>query len=295
PGESMTDWSSPATFTPKTCTDYTLSCTVTPAQTGTVPVYEAPPAAATLHVLTPALAVTPHDAWADYGALVPLSSCLTVQPSDAWTDAESHVAFPAPSGTPPTVASLSPLLRQTSGDGTLTGGTYTSGTTDGSFSVSQVSCTVGGVPYTFPVPEALFRIYVNHFTLTITKTLVGGNAGQSFLFSVSDGVNRFPLVLPQESFAGGSTAQVSLEGLLCGKSYTVTENGRWSWRYTQSAPLETVITAAHTPAYSLQAPAALSRDCALSNTLTSPAWLSGECLLSNRYQKSAVLKGGRDL
>lgn len=102
-------------------------------------------------------------------------------------------------------------------------------------------------------------------SLTIRK--VGGNTGESFVMNVTGAGLNTQVVVP----ANGS---VTIHGLKCGETYTVTEDTAWAWRYTSNTARikldsdgqENIVT--------------------ITNTLNSATWLSGDSANENCWDAS---------
>lgn len=89
--------------------------------------------------------------------------------------------------------------------------------------------------------DPAFLLHVNTCTLTITKTGCDTvkDANQSFIFNVTGGaIAQNMQVTVQEN------GRATIVGLPVG-SYTVTEDGHWSWRYKADGPGEVTLDAAN--------------------------------------------------
>lgn len=264
-------------------------------------------ATATVRVFLPQFAVTAQDVWADYGERVPLAQWGLIQ--EAAGAPEVTVTWKRDGVTEPvTMANAEPTISgyvftfTASGtpDGKLEGGTYTTGTQDADFRVGLTSCQVGEKEYSVPagaltvVPvvageEHDFTVHINKFRMTVTKTATGADTYlQDFIFTVSDGTQSFQIVIHGE----GSKTVV---GLICGKTYTVTEEEGWSWRYQSDGTASVTCT---TNPISNTAPTEGSLTAApvtMSNTLIDVKWLSGENMKENKFgakSRRAVRKEG---
>ena len=132
-------------------------------------------------------------------------------------------------------------------------------------------------------------IHINHFNMTITKTLTGNKSiyTQGFLFQVtSTSGDSFQVAIPAANFGTGTTASKVVKNLVCGKTYTVTEDTKWSWRYqlVASSANENIQV---TNAISKTAPAPGSAAPAFTNRLDDEKWLSGDNARSNVYHKKS--------
>ena len=261
---------------------------------------------ATVRVFLPQFAVNAQDVWADYGVAVPLARWGLIQEDGA---PKVTVTWKREGVTEPvTMANAEPAISDyvftftASGtpDGTLSGGTYTTGTQDADFRVGLTSCQVGSTVYSVPadaltvVPAVSgeahdFTVHINKFQMTVTKTATGADTyPQDFIFTVSDGTQRFQIVI----HGAGSKTVV---GLICGKTYTVTEEEGWSWRY-RSGVTESVTCTPNSVSNTAPAEASLTAGTVtMPNTLDNDKWLSGEDMKANKFNKTrrrAVRKEG---
>ena len=298
---------------PADCTTYTLSCEVTPSSTigtdslGNEPVeaVTVTPQAPAVHVLKPGFTVTANDVWTDYGVNVGLQEWGTAENGiavgDTWADDHSdHTAIPGVSGVKPSVTDFALTFAQVgTSDGLLNGAAYTTGEKDADFNVTGLTCKVGGVSYAAPagaltvIPAVEgdtghdFTIHINHFNMTITKTLTGNNSiyTQSFLFTVSDGSSSFQVAIPAKDFGTGNQASKTVTRLVCGKNYTVTEKTDWSWRYALASSNNIPISKTNDPQISRIEPGAYTAASGFTNHLDDDKWLSGGNSASNVYNK----------
>ena len=119
--------------------------------------------------------------------------------------------------------------------------------------------------------------------LTITKTVTGVNSpadiDQDFIFTVTGvGVNM-QVVIPASEFAQKQsfTASVTIKGLPAGKTYTVTENTNWSWRYTSSDSNQSITLTANG-----------ENKVPFTNTRDKFKWLDGTAIMPNRFSVKTV-------
>ena len=254
-------------------------------------------ATATVQVFLPQFAVEAQDVWADYDVNVPLAQWGLIQEDEA---PKVTVTWKRDGVTEPvTMANAEPAISNyvftftASGtpDGTLSGGIYTTGTQDADFHVGLTSCRVGSTGYSVPadaltvVPAVSgeahdFTVHINKFQMTVTKTAIGADTYlQDFIFTVSDGTQSFQIVIHGE----GSKTVV---GLICGKTYTVTEEEGWSWRY-QSGGTERVTCTTDSVSNTAPAEASLTAGTVtMHNTLDNDKWLSGENMKANKFNKT---------
>lgn len=248
-------------------------------------------ATATIHVFLPQLAVAAQDVWADCGAEVPLAQWGLVQenvkPKVAVTwmrDGDASTSLAMANSAP----AISDYRFTFNTRGAPADDSYTTGELDADFNVGLLSCTVGGTAYTVPsgaltVTKAVdseghdFTVHINRFKMTIKKTFMGASVyQQDCIFTVTSGSSSFRVVIP----AGGGTKTVV--GLVCGKSYTVTEDGRWSWRYTASGSGPVTCTSNQV---GNTAPMVLSLaiPVEITNALENGKWLSGNNINANLF------------
>ncbi|MGE4548345.1 MAG: hypothetical protein AB7C89_02205 [Intestinibacillus sp.] len=287
------------------CTPYTLSCTVTPTLSGAynaascVPTPQTP----TVHVLKPQLTVTANDIWADWHTDVDLNAWAlggagTIPPtayvptlSATWTDSDGHASIPAATGTAPAITDFTSFTyaftKGATGDAALqTGATYKTGEEDTPFTVALTGFTlrgtaftntvanpIGTVTVTYPNSGNHFTLYTNRFDLTVSKTENAPNAygTQSFQFKLKDeGTLNVPFALG--TVGGGLTMSKTFKGLLCGaKTYKVSEDGDWAWRY--NTPADKTV-AAPTHATSKTDPQTAAQALTFNNTFHNHKWLS---------------------
>lgn len=263
------------------CTDFTVSCTVTPINEGTVPEKVIGPKTATIHVLRPTIV------WKDIevylGDTVDLDTAFN---SVSWTDANADTTHTAPeaTGTAPVIAYTYSIYD--GGLGSIGGDIYTPARTDAC--PINVSVTVGGmseldeyvtsysscsthqiVSHTLIMTSPEFYVHVKTCSITITK--LGyyenlQNGGQTFLFEVVDSNNA---VVATVAIRENSSATVV--GLPVG-TYTVREVNAWSWRYKAHDDVTVTLNAA--------SPTGTAE---FKNEVDNSHWLSGDSFMPNLF------------
>ena len=263
------------------CTDFTVSCTVTPINKGTVSEEVISPKTATIHVLRPTIV------WKDIevylGDTVDLDTAFN---SVSWTDANADTTHTAPeaTGTAPVIAYTYSIYD--GGLGSIGGDIYTPARTDAC--PINVSVTVGGmseldryvtsysscdthpiVSHTLSVKSPEFYVHVKTCSITITKLGYDENlqnGGQTFLFEVVDSNNAVVATV-----AIGENGSATVVGLPVG-TYTVREVNAWSWRYNAHGDV-TVTLNADSPTGTAE----------FENVVANRHWLSGDSFMRNLF------------
>ena len=263
------------------CTDFTVSCTVTPINEGTVPEKVIGPKTATIHVLRPTIV------WKDIevylGDTVDLDTAFN---SVSWTDANADTTHTAPeaTGTAPVIAYTYSIYD--GGLGSIGSDIYTPARTDAC--PINVSVTVGGmseldeyvtsnsscdthqiVSHTLSANSPEFYVHVKTCSITITKLGYDENlqnGGQTFLFEVVDSNNAVVATV-----AIGENGSATVVGLPVG-TYTVREVNAWSWRYKAHDDV-TVTLNADSPTGTAE----------FENVVANRHWLSGDSFMRNLF------------
>ena len=263
------------------CTDFTVSCTVTPINKGTVSEEVISPKTATIHVLRPTIV------WEDIevylGDRVDLDTAFY---SVSWTDAKADTTHTAPeaTGTAPVIAYTYSIYD--GGLGSIGGDIYTPARTDAC--PINVSVTVGGmseldeyvtsnsscdthqiVSHTLSANSPEFYVHVKTCSITITKLGYDENlqnGGQTFLFEVVDSNNAVVATV-----AIGETGSATVVGLPVG-TYTVREVNAWSWRYKAHDDVTVTLNAA--------SPTGTAE---FKNEVDNSHWLSGDSFMPNLF------------
>ena len=263
------------------CTDFTVSCTVTPINGGTVSEKVIGPKTATIHVLRPTIV------WKDIevylGDTVDLDTAFN---SVSWTDANADTTHTAPeaTGTAPVIAYTYSIYD--GGLGSIGGDIYTPARTDAC--PINVSVTVGGMPeldgyvtsnsscdthqivsHTLSANSPEFYVHVKTCSITITKLGYDENlqnGGQTFLFEVVDNNNAVVATV-----AIGENGSATVVGLPVG-TYTVREVNAWSWRYKAHDDVTVTLNAA--------SPTGTAK---FENVVDNSHWLSGDSFMPNLF------------
>ena len=263
------------------CTGFTVSCTVTPFNEGTVSGKVIGPKTATIHVLRPTIV------WKDIevylGDTVDLDTAFN---SVSWTDANADTTHTAPeaTGTAPVIAYTYSIYD--GGLGSIGGDIYTPARTDAC--PINVSVTVGGmseldeyvtsnsscdthqiVSHTLSANSPEFYVHVKTCSITITKLGYDENlqnGGQTFLFEVVDSNNAVVATV-----AIGEYGSATVVGLPVG-TYTVREVNAWSWRYKAHDDVTVTLNAA--------SPTGTAE---FKNEVDNSHWLSGDSFMPNLF------------
>ena len=263
------------------CTDFTVSCTVTPINKGTVSEEVISPKTATIHVLRPTIV------WKDIevylGDTVDLDTAFN---SVSWTDANADTTHTAPeaTGTAPVIAYTYSIYD--GGLGSIGGDIYTPARTDAC--PINVSVTVGGMSeldgyvtsysscgthpimsHTLSANSPEFYVHVKTCSITITKLGYDENlqnGGQTFLFEVVDSNNAVVATV-----AIGENGSATVVGLPVG-TYTVREVNAWSWRYKAHDDVTVTLNAA--------SPTGTAE---FKNVVANSHWLSGDSFMRNLF------------
>lgn len=282
-GSSVGTWSgeSLSSLALTDCTDFTVSCTVTPINEGTVPEKVIGPKTATIHVLRPTIV------WKDIevylGDKVDLDTAFN---SVSWTDANADTTHTAPeaTGTAPVIAYTYSIYD--GGLGSIGGDIYTPARTDAC--PINVSVTVGRmseldgyvtsysscgthpiVSHTLSVKSPEFYVHVKTCSITITKLGYDENlqnGGQTFLFEVVDSNNAVVATV-----AIGENGSATVVGLPVG-TYTVREVNAWSWRYKAHDDVTVTLNEA--------SPTGTAE---FKNEVDNSHWLSGDSFMRNLF------------
>ena len=263
------------------CTDFTVSCTVTPINGGTVSEKVISPKTATIHVLRPTIV------WKDIevylGDTVDLDTAFK---SVSWTDANADTTHTAPeaTGTAPVIAYTYSIYD--GGLGSIDGDIYTPARTDAcpinvsvtvgemseldEYVTSYSSCSTHQIrPHTLIMTSPEFYVHVKTCSITITKLGYDENlqnGGQTFLFEVVDSNNA---VVATVAIRENSSATVV--GLPVG-TYTVREVNAWSWRYKAHDDVTVTLNAA--------SPTGTAK---FENVVANSHWLSGDSFMRNLF------------
>lgn len=244
-----------------------------------------------VHVLQPTFTVETQDVWADYNNEVNLTAFGIKSCDLIWQDVTT--GHSTPSTLPDDAPSLdSKTFTFEKGEQ----GVYTVGASDETVTVSNLAFVLNnGYGADYELKDKSFTIHVNKFDLTIKKTWNGADVyKQDAIFTVSGGLGKFQVVLPagQES--------ITVKNLLCGQSYTVTEDSGWTWRWdndgtktvtTHEHGVTTEMPTSHTEG---EAAAETSDENSVSfiNTLVNRLWFSFCKLVQNIFGVGSFERSG---
>lgn len=265
------------------CTGFTVSCTVTPINEGTVLEKVIGSKTATIHVLRPTIV------WKDIevylGGTVDLKTAFD---SVSWTDAKAGTTHTAPeaTGTAPVIAYTYSIYD--GGLGSIdSSDIYTPARTDAcpinvsvtvdgmseldGYVTSYLSCDTHSImPHTLSANSPEFYVHVKTCSITITKLGYDENlqnGGQTFLFEVVDSNNNAVVA----TVAIGKNGSATVVGLPFG-TYTVREVNAWSWRYKAHDDVTVTLNAA--------SPTGTAE---FENEVANSHWLSGDSFMRNLF------------
>lgn len=235
----------------------------------------------TVHVFRPTVRVTANDVWADYGQRIDLAQwCVAENFTADWACKHSSEALP--SEDTPAISALAYTFSL--GEN----GTYTTTEDDAKGTVTALSYTVGGNAYTdlawavnYP-EEDHFTIHINRFDLNVSKAWTGADCyKQSAIFTLSTGDVKAMTTQFSLSPKDGKDS-TTVHGLVCGKTYALSEDMDWSWRY-RSDSTGSVAPGAHDPV-SKTAPTIDPAQVSFTNTLTNSFWFDAASFVSNLFK-----------
>lgn len=263
------------------CTDFKVSCTVTPINGGTVSEKVIGSKTATIHVLRPTIV------WKDIevylGDTVDLDTAFD---SVSWTDANTTHTAPKATGTAPVIAYTYSIYD--GGLGSIdSSDIYTPARTDAcpinvsvtvdgmseldGYVTSYLSCDTHSImPHTLSANSPEFYVHVKTCSITITKLGYDENlqnGGQTFLFEVVDSNNNAVVA----TVAIGKNGSATVVGLPFG-TYTVREVNAWSWRYKAHDDVTVTLNAA--------SPTGTAE---FENEVANSHWLSGDSFMRNLF------------
>ena len=218
-------------------TDYTINCTVTPTTAGTVAA-KSTDLSAKVYVLTPKISFANQTLNTNYGSDINLNDNVV----DGWvtiTDA-------------PTPKSLEPAISYEITDKDtnqeITNPANYNAIKDSTMKVTKVMVGDKNVTAntTFDPTSAEFKVKLNRFDLTISKT-IDDEIDQTFILNVGSTLTgqKLKVTMTPEDFANG-TATKKIKGLYCGVSYDISIDNSWSWRYTNGTIATAFATATET-------------------------------------------------
>lgn len=237
----------------------------------------------TVHVFRPTVHVTANDVWADYGESIDLEKwCVDEQFTTDWACKDKQTAV-LPAKPAPAISDLAYTFDLG------TNGFYATAEEDATGKITGLSYTVGGNAYTdlawaveYPESGDHFTIHINHFDLTVSKTWGGADCyKQSAIFTLSTGDVKAMTTQFSLSPKDGKDS-TTVHGLVCGKTYALSEDMDWSWRY-RSDSKGSVAPGAHDPV-SKTAPTIDPAQVSFTNTLTNSFWFDAASFVSNLFK-----------
>ncbi len=239
----------------------------------------------TVHVFRPTVHVTANDVWADYGVDIDLAQNCVTQGETTWAHNCTGENVGNPSGTAPTISDLGYTFDRGNA------GTYTTTEDDAEGTVTALTYKVGGKDYTNlawaakypekPNEGEYFTIHINRFDLNVSKTWTGADCyKQSAIFNLSTEDTK--AMATQFTLSPGTGKDhTTVHGLVCGKTYQLSEDMDWSWRY-RSASTGSVTPGEHA-AISARKPSIDPAEVSFTNTLENSFWFDAASFVSNLF------------
>lgn len=236
----------------------------------------------TVHVFRPTVHVTANDVWADYGQSIDLAQNCVTQGETTWAHNCNAESVVTPSGNAPVISNLAYTFDLDNSR------TYTTTEDDAAGQITVLTYKVGGKDYTglawaveYPESGEHFTIHINRFDLTVSKTWGGADCyKQSAIFSLSTEngqamATQFTLS-PQDG-----KSSTTVHGLVCGKTYALSEDMDWSWRYRSTSTGS--VTPGEHDAISKTAPTIAPAEVSFTNTLKNSFWFDAASFVSNLF------------
>ena len=244
----------------------------------------------TVHVFRPTVHVTANDVWADYGESIDLKTWCVTQNETTWAHNCGDDAVKLSGAAPEISISDYPfnLVGKNGVYSLITNGRYLTTEDDVNCVIGVFTYTVGGKSYTglssnvtYPA-GGHFTIHINRFDLTVSKTWTGADCyKQSAIFNLSTGDNKAMATQFTLSPETGKSS-TTVHGLVCGKTYALSEDMDWSWRY-HSSPIGAV-TVEKNNEISKTAPTIDPAQVSFTNTLTNSFWFDAASFVSNLFK-----------
>lgn len=244
----------------------------------------------TVHVFRPTVHVTANDVWADYGVEIDLAQNCVTQGETTWAHSCTGENVGNPSGTAPAISDLAYTFDLS------TDGKYTTAEDDAKGKVTALTYKVGGKDYTNlawaakypekPNEGEYFTIHINRFDLTVSKTWGGADCyKQSAIFNLSTGDNKAMATQFTLSPETGKSS-TTVHGLVCGKTYALSEDMTWSWRYNSNH--SGAVTVEKHNEISKTAPTITPAEVSFTNTLTNSFWFDAASFVSNLFKRKGA-------
>lgn len=262
------------------CTEVPVTATLTAKDGNATP--STATANPTVHVFRPTVSVAANDVWADYGVEIDLEKwCVDEQFTTDWTCKDKQTAV-LPAKPAPAISALAYTFSL--GEN----GTYTTTEDDAEGKITALTYTVGGytdnnLAWAVNYPEEeYFTIHINRFDLNVSKTWdVVDCYKQSAIFNLSTGDNKAMAAQFTLSPKDGKSS-TTVHGLVCGKTYALSEDMTWSWRY-RSASTGSVTPGEHA-VISKTAPTIDPAQMSFTNTLENSFWFDAASFVSNLFK-----------
>ena len=263
------------------CTKVPVTATLTAKDGNATP--STAPANPTVHVFRPTVRVTANDVWADYGVKIDLEKwCVDEQFTTDWACKDKPTAM-LPAKPAPAISDLAYTFDLG------TDGKYTTTEDDAEGKITSLTYKVGGKDYTnlawaakYPENGDHFTIHINRFDLNVSKTWDGaGCYKQSAIFNLSTENGQAMATQFTLSPETGKSS-TTVHGLVCGKTYALSEDMTWTWRY-RSDSTGSVTPGAHDPV-SKTAPTITPAQVSFTNTLENSFWFDAASFVSNLFK-----------
>lgn len=244
-----------------------------------------------VHVLYPSFEVTVNDVWANYDVNVDLKDNCIAAPVITWNDKNSTAHTPGQAQeTAPISASTAFTFtcEKVSGDGSLENGVYTTGVQDADFKVTGIAYQLNGKEYSWSVAvkdadanaASHFTVHINHFDLVVNKTWTGDEIyRQDAIFTLTDTTANTSMKVVVRAAKG----TVTIKNLVCGKAYSVAEDGNWVWRFLCGTAQNVACEANPTHGITKTAPGVHTVTKSFANTLKLLKWLDGSAYCNNNF------------
>lgn len=237
----------------------------------------------TVHVFRPTVSVAANDVWADYGVEIDLEKwCVDEQFTTDWACKDKQTAV-LPAKPAPAISGLAYTFDLS------TDGKYTTAEDDAKGKVNDLTYKVGGNAYTdlawaveYPESGEHFTIHINRFDLKVSKTWRGADCyKQSAIFNLSTENGQAMATQFTLSPKDGKDS-TTVHGLVCGKTYALSEDMDWSWRYNSNH--SGAVTVEKNNEISKTAPTIDPAQMSFFNTLKNSFWFDAASFVSNLFK-----------
>ena len=273
----------PATW--ESCKEFNVTATLTAKNDKTTKFTAT--ANPTVHVFRPTVHVTANDVWADYGVNIDLAKNCVTQGDTDWACKHPDAERPSARRDVPAISDLKYTFSL--GEN----GMYTTTENDATSTITGLTYKVGGNDYTglasnveYPNDGTYFTIHINRFDLTVSKTWGGADCyKQSAIFNLSTGDNKAMATQFTLSPETGKSS-TTVHGLVCGKTYALSEDMTWSWRYNSNH--SGAVTVEKHNEISKTAPTITPAEVSFTNTLTNSFWFDAASFVSNLFKRKGA-------